>query len=304
MQKTAHLALSTRIKDGLNAVLKIAGLQVSTTKLDRLEQARLEKLVAHEHWAAAPFQDGLCFEPDCYFNFLRTVCAPYAPDWGSFPSTADAVSNGYFSQNGWFESIGAEVLYSVVRHFRPRTILEIDGGHSSRLARRAIDDGQLGTRLVCVDPSPRVEVRSCADEHIQSAVEDLPLSGLTQRLGANDVLFIDSSHVITSGGDVPYLYLQVLPRLSPGVLVHAHDIFLPFEYPQEFVVKKRWGWNEQYLLHALLIGNSGLEITWPSCYMWQLHRAAVQNVIPSERSSPPPSSFWMVKKCDVSEGGI
>jgi hypothetical protein len=297
MQRRVSPALSTQIKDGLNAVLKIAGLQVSTTKLDRLEQARLERLVAHEHWAAAPFHDGLSFEPDRYFNFLRTVCAPYAPDWGALPRTADAVGNGYFLQNGWFESIDAEVLYSVIRHFRPRTILEIGSGHSSRLARRAIDDGQFGTRLVCVDPRPRVEVRSCADEHIMSAVEELPVAALTERLAANDVLFIDSSHVIATGGDVPYLYLQVLPRLSPGVLIHAHDIFLPFEYPQEFVVKERWGWNEQYLLHALLIGNSGLEIIWPSCYMWQLHRAAVQNVIPSERSSPPPSSFWMLKKC-------
>lgn len=297
MQRTVSAALSTQIKDGLNAILKIAGMKVSTTKLDRLEQARLEKLVAHEHWAAGPFQEGLPFEPDRYVNFLRTVCAPYAPDWGSFPRTADTAANGYFLQNGWFESIDAEVLYSVVRHFRPRTILEIGSGHSSRLARRAIHDGRLGTSLVCVDPSPRVGVRSCADEHIQSAVEDLPPSDWTQRLGANDVLFIDSSHVITTGGDVPYLYLQVLPRLRPGVLIHAHDIFLPFEYPQEFVVKERWGWNEQYLLQALLIGNSGLEIIWPSCYMWQLHRAAVQKVVPWERSSLPPSSFWMLKKC-------
>src|ERR1700683_2195985 len=107
MQKTTRLAPSTRIKDGLNAVLKIAGLQVSTTKLDRLEQARLEKLVDHEHWAAAPFQDGLCLEPDRSLSFLRTVCARYAPDWGSFPRTADAVGDGYFLQNGWFESIDA-----------------------------------------------------------------------------------------------------------------------------------------------------------------------------------------------------
>src|SRR5208282_6319399 len=98
------------------------------------------------------------------------------------------------------------------------------------------------------------------------------------------------------GGDVPYLYLQVLPQLSPGVLIHVHDIFLPFEYPQEFVVKERWGWTEQYLLHALLMGNAGFEIIWPSCYMWQFHRAAVQDVICSERSFPPPSSFWMLKK--------
>jgi len=296
MQKTAHLAPSTRIKDGLNAVLKIAGLQVSTTKVDRLEQVRLEKLVAHEHWAVAPFQDGLCFEPDHYVNFLRTVCAPYASDWGSFPRKADAVGNGYFLENGWFETIDAEVLYSIIRHFRPSTMLEIGSGHSSRLARRAIDDGQLGTRLVCVDPKPRVEVSSCADEHITSVVEELPVAVLTQRLAANDVLFIDSSHVITTGGDVPYLYLQVLPQLSPGVLIHVHDIFLPFEYPQEFVVKERWGWTEQYLLHALLMGNAGFEIIWPSCYMWQFHRAAVQDVICSERSFPPPSSFWMLKK--------
>ena len=296
MKISPRPALSTQIKDSINVVLRIAGLQVSSTLIERREKERLERLVAKGHWSGARFQEGLSLNPDRYLTFLRTVCEPHRSDFAGFPDTAEAAGGEYFLRNGWFESIDAEVLYSVIRHFRPRTILEIGSGHSSRLARRAIDDGQLGTRLVCLDPSPRVEVRSCADEHIQSAVEDLPLSGLTQRLGANDVLFIDSSHLITTGGDVSYLYLQVLPRLSPGVLIHAHDIFLPFEYPQEFVVKERWGWNEQYLLHALLIGNSGLEIIWPSCYMWQLHRAAVQNVIPSERFSPPPSSFWMLKK--------
>ena len=130
----------------------------------------------------------------------------------------------------------------------------------------------------------------------QSPVEDIPASELADRLGPNDLLFIDSSHVITTGGDVLYLYLQVLPRLRPGVLVHAHDIFLPFEYPQEFIVKERWGWNEQYLLYALLIGSPDFEILWPSCCMWQSHLDQVRDVIVAEKSFPPPSSFWLRKK--------
>jgi Methyltransferase domain len=276
-------------------VLNCAGMQLGTTRLERLEQARLNKLAAGGHWATAPFQWGLGLEPHRYLEFLQKVCGPYRSDLSDLPNE-DIGDDGYFRSNGWFESIDADVLYGVVRYFRPARIIEIGSGHSSRLAARAICDGGLATKLVCVDPGPRVEIRRCADEYIQSPVEELPVAELAERLDANDLLFIDSSHVITTGGDVPYLYLQVLPHLRPGVLVHAHDIFLPFEYPQEFIVGQRWGWNEQYLLYALLIGNSDFEILWPSCYMWQSHQHQVRNVIVAEKSFPPPSSFWLRKK--------
>jgi predicted O-methyltransferase YrrM len=288
-------AVSTQIKDGLNTFLNTTGLQISTTRADRLEQTRLEKLVARGHWNTAPFSEGLLLNPERHLAFLKSVCEPYSSELAALP-VADLGAEDFFRNNEWFESVDADVLYGVIRHFRPARIIEIGSGYSSRLATRAICDGELATKLICVDPSPRVEIRRCAHEFIQSPVEDLSASELAERLDANDLLFIDSSHVITTGGDVPYLYLQVLPRLRPGVLVHAHDIFLPFEYPQEFTVKQRWGWNEQYLLYALLIGNTDFEILWPSCYMWQSHQDQVRNVIIAEKSFPPPSSFWLRKK--------
>ena len=287
-------AVSTQIKDGLNTVLNPAGLQISTLKAERLEQARLEKLVATGHWTLPQFSAGLAFDPKQHLDFLRSVCEPCCEELSALP-LADAGTEQFYRNNGWFESVDADVLYGVVRNFAPAQVIEIGSGHSSRLTAQAIRDGRLATRLVCVDPCPRVEIRRYADEFIESPVEDLPFNELADRLNPGDVLFIDSSHLIKSGGDVVYLYLQVLPRLRPGVVIHAHDIFLPFEYPQEFVVKERWGWSEQYLLHALLMNNRNFEILWPSCYMWQMHREAVCRDLPLQDTPLSPSSLWLRK---------
>jgi predicted O-methyltransferase YrrM len=285
-------AVSTQIRDGLNTVLNPAGLQISTLKAERLEQARLEKLVARGHWGLPQFSEGLALDPVQHLEFLESICEPYREQLLTLPVT-DPGTEQFYRNNGWFESVDADVLYGVVRKLAPAQVVEIGSGHSSRLTAQAIRDGRLATRLVCVDPCPRVEIRHCADEFIESPVEDLPFNELADRLKPGDVLFIDSSHLIKSGGDVVYLYLQVLPRLRPGVLIHAHDIFLPFEYPQEFVVKKRWGWSEQYLVHALLMNNRNFEILWPSCYMWQMHREALRGMVPAEKADPPPSSLWL-----------
>lgn len=287
-------AVSTQIKDGLNTMLNPAGLQVSTLKTERLEQARLEKLVAKGHWRSPHFSEGLAFEPERYLDFLRAVCGPYREQLFTLP-LADPGTEQFYRNNGWFESVDADVLYGVVRNFSPAQVVEVGSGHSSRLTAQAIRDGHLATRLICVDPSPRVEIRRCADEFIESPVEDLPFNELADRLKSGDVLFIDSSHLIKSGGDVVYLYLQVLPRLQPGVLIHAHDIFLPYEYPQEYVMKQRWGWSEQYLVHALLMNNRNFEILWPSCYMWQIHREAVCGILSVQETLSAPSSLWLKK---------
>lgn len=287
-------AVSTQIKNSLNTFLNIAGLRISTTRAERREQSRLEKLVARGHWKTAPFSEGFLVNPEQHLAFLRSVCGPYRSELAALPVT-NLGAEDFFRNNQWFESVDADVLYGVVRHFAPAQIIEVGSGYSSRLAVRAIRDGHLQTKLVCVDPCPRVEVQGCANEFVQSPLEELPASELPDRLNPGDVLFIDSSHLIVSGGDVVYLYLQVLPRLRPGVLIHAHDIFLPFEYPLEFVLNEHWGWGEQYLVHALLLGNRNFEVLWPSCYMWQMHREKVREVIPVEKSFPPPSSLWMRK---------
>ena len=95
---------------------------------------------------------------------------------------------------------------------------------------------------------------------------------------------------------MPYLCLEVLPNLRPGVYIHFHDIFLPFDYPQHWVVDSKCGWNEQYLLHALLANNPLYQIIWPSRYMWTQYRDDILRVIPCDPGRTSPSSLWL-KKC-------
>lgn len=294
MQKRANTAASTQIKNGLNTFLNTVGLQVNTTRVDRIERARLQKVVARGHWDSAPFSEGLSLNPEHYLALLKTVCVPYEQELRALP-LAPAPNDQFYRNNGWFGSVDADLLYGIVRHFAPGQVLEIGSGHSTRLTAKAIADAHLPTRLICVDPCPRVDIRRCADEFIQSPVEELPVHELSERLRPGDVLFIDSSHLVRTGGDVVYLYLQVLPRLRPGVVIHAHDIFLPFEYPEPFVIEQQWGWGEQYLLHALLMGNPGFEILWPSYYMWRLHGDLVREMLRVSKDAPAPSSLWLRK---------
>src|SRR5437016_432608 len=140
LKASAKPAFSTQIKNRINAVLNFAGLQLNTTLSERLEQQRLKHLVSKGHWSRARFQQGLSFNSEEYLNFLHTVCEPYRLDFDILPETAVKGSEEYFVRNSWFESVDAEVLYSVIRHFKPRTIVEIGSGYSSRLMRRAIDD--------------------------------------------------------------------------------------------------------------------------------------------------------------------
>jgi hypothetical protein len=139
-----------------------------------------------------------------------------------------------------------------------------------------------------------VEVAAHVTEHIRSTVEDLDSNFIIESLGPGDLLFIDSSHKIITGGDVPYLFLEVLPRLQQKVLIHVHDIFLPLDYPEEAVLPG-WNWSEQYLVHAFLSFNEAFEILWPARYMWANHQRSVLNVIPAAESVFPPSSLWLEK---------
>ena len=144
-------------------------------------------------------------------------------------------------------------------------------------------------------------------EHVQQL--DL---GLFETLHAGDILFIDSSHVVSTGSDVVQEYLQILPRLKPGVLVHVHDIFLPSDYPRKAVLDNLWFWSEQYLLQAFLSFNHEFEILWSASAMQLSHAGVLDECFPNwgnsyadipvcQRRFIPtrdgnrvwPSSFWM-----------
>jgi predicted O-methyltransferase YrrM len=183
----------------------------------------------------------------------------------------------------------------VLRRFQPGNVVEVGSGFSTRVMRRAIKDGNLATRITSIDPHPNTNVQPYADEYIKAPVEDVEIARILKLLSAGDILFIDSSHTVKTGGDVPYLFLEVLPRLKPGVLIHIHDVFLPFDYPEQWVLND-WGWTEQYLVHAFLAYNRTFEILWPARYMWQHHQETIIEIIPSAAvAGSCPTSLWLKK---------
>lgn len=146
----------------------------------------------------------------------------------------------------WFPALDGAMAYSLVRSRRPRRVIEVGSGHSTRILARALGDAG---ELLAIDPAPRAEIAGLPSVRIVAKTLQAAPPDLFDTLAAGDVLFIDSSHILMPGSDVDLLLNRVLPRLPSGVLVHVHDIFLPFDYPAA------WGWrnyNEQQGVAPLL----------------------------------------------------
>jgi hypothetical protein len=185
-------------------------------------------------------------------------------------------------------------------------VLEIGSGWSTLLSMRALEanradgGGDQAARLTAIEPYPYAFVRDAVAarpdyaEMLDEQVQGLPLDMFCS-LGEGDILFIDSSHVLRIGSDVQYEFLEILPRLRPGVLVHVHDIFLPGEYPRDWVLgPEHRFWNEQYLLQAYLIGNARAEVVWGSSWMHRRHPEALEKAFGSyDRGTRFPGSFWL-----------
>jgi hypothetical protein len=167
----------------------------------------------------------------------------------AFPRTAETTSAAPFWDNGWFQGIDIVALYSLVALRKPPLYVEIGSGQSTRVVRRAITDQRLSTRIVSLDPEPRSEIDALCDERVRSPLEDCDLE-LFKRLAAGDVLFFDGSHRCFQNSDVTVFFLEVLPLLPPGVLVHIHDVWLPFDYAPAFTDRY---YSEQYLLAVYLL---------------------------------------------------
>ncbi len=259
---------------------------------------------------------GCRMDLEAQLSFAREIISCYQDEY-RFPQQA-ASETGYHYNNGYFETFDAEVAYSLVRHKKPARIIEIGAGFSTRVMAAALQanvdrDGVVG-ELISIDPYPvRMPNRGLGDfvTVIQKPVQDLDI-GLFDCLEDGDILFIDSSHVVGVGSDVVCEYLEIMPRLHPGVLVHLHDIFLPADYPRKSVLQHLWFWSEQYLLQAFLSFNTSFEVLWASSAMHLAHADALESIFPqwknSFRNMPKgkrrfvpsldgeriwPSSFWM-----------
>ena len=159
--------------------------------------------------------------------------------------------------NGFFSGFDAAVYYSLIRHLKPQRIIEIGGGYSTQLAAKAL---RGNGKLICIEPYPeRLNGVGPSVELIQKRVEEIDVDFFSC-LEAGDILFIDSSHAVKFGGDVCYEFLQLLPRLAPGVWIHVHDIFFPHDYPAEWLIERRMAFNEQYLLEAFLSFNEKFQV--------------------------------------------
>ena len=150
---------------------------------------------------------------------------------------------------GAITSFDCLALYGMMRRHRPQTYLEIGSGMTTCFARQAANDFKCGTRIISVDPQPRQEIDSICDEVIRDGLETCDLS-VFNRLGSGDILFLDGSHRSFMNSDVTVFFIDVLPILKPGVIVHIHDILLPWDYPESF---KYWYWNEQYMLAVYMM---------------------------------------------------
>jgi len=253
-----------------------------------------------EVWAVRSELPGVDLNETGGLKLLRSTLAKYAPELADVPREEGKPGQYYFN-NPAFRSVDATVLYSLVRDGKPKRIVEIGNGYSSLVIDLALSRNEAGaTDYVSIDPYPPKYLDHMTNKPrmIAKPVQEVPLS-VFEGLEAGDILFIDSTHVARIGSDVVYEYLEILPRLSPGVLVHIHDIFLPGEYPETWIKESRFFWNEQYLLQAFLTFNDRFRVTWPGHCMHLRHGPAMAAVISnySSAASPveSPASFWIVR---------
>ncbi len=166
--------------------------------------------------------------------------------------------------NGFMPGMDTAVLYTIVASGDVGTYLEMGSGNSTKIVRRAIEDNGKPTRVVSIDPQPRAEIDQLCDVVLRTPAEDVDPSVVSQ-LTSGDVLFIDNSHRSFMNSDVTMAFLELLPRIPSGVLVHIHDVFLPDDYPPQW--EDRW-YNEQYLLATFLLGgHRGYEILFPAWFV-------------------------------------
>jgi hypothetical protein len=235
---------------------------------------------------------------------LDRLSTTYGQEYEAWPTTGNGLPPwAYYLDNPQFGRIDAEILYGMVRTLKPRRMIEIGGGHSSKLASAAIvrtrsEDPAYDCDYMTIEPYPSDYLRQGFPgfgKLIDRRVQEVPLS-VFAALGEGDILFIDTSHILATGSDVWWEFCEVLPRVGPGVTVHVHDIFSPAEYPKHQVKDWLHFFNEQYLLQAFLTFNDCHEVLWGSSFMHLFHDRELEAAFGPYKGRHAglwPSSFWI-----------
>ena len=208
----------------------------------------------------------------------------------------EPILSDYEFGNGTYEWSDAQTLFGMLRHLKPSRVMEIGSGastHIIELARAANGRDGRPLRHTTFDPFGGWHEMGVPEG---MEIEPIPAEQLdpelVDELGSGDVLFVDTTHTVKTGGDVQHIILSLLPRLAPGVHVHFHDIFLPYDYPRDWVIEERRAWAEQYLLEAFLAYNDRFEVVLPLGALLRKREADFLEAIP--RHGPGGAgAFWI-----------
>jgi predicted O-methyltransferase YrrM len=244
-----------------------------------------------------PGEDGVRLDAEAQHHFLTALAeAARSFDWGADRQPGKR----FWYKNGFFPYGDALALVTMIAKFGPRRIIEVGSGFSSAVMLDVNDRRSDPKMSLCfIEPNPeRLEGLLTASDRksarlVVAPVQQVPLSEF-DTLEANDILFIDSSHVSKAGSDVNYLLFEVLPRLRGGVLVHFHDVFFPFEYPLSWLKEGR-AWNELYLLRAFLQYNDTFDVVLFNNFVARRFGDDLAARVPLATVDPP-SSIWLQKK--------
>lgn len=175
----------------------------------------------------------------------------------------DAVTDPGWN-NDFVPGLDIILLYTILATHKPKQYIEIGSGTSTKVAAKAKKEQGINCTITCIDPHPRKEIKSVADEWLSEPLQQTPLS-VFEKLEAGDVLFFDGSHLLHANSDVQFFFMEVLPRLKKGVIVQVHDVFLPYDYPLNMCVRF---YAEQYMLATAVLSNPAkYEIVAPAFYM-------------------------------------
>ena len=247
-------------------------------------------------WERRSALRGIHFDLDEQLAWIEAELAAAMREFAP-PERATGRPGEYALENPSYGRVGADLLHGVVRGLRPRRIVELGSGHSTLImaaaAERNCGEG-AETELRSFDPFPTVAQPGLPGlaslERIPA--QDVPLEVFAS-LASGDVLFVDTTHTVKLGSDVNRIVLDVLPLLAPGVLVHVHDIFLPYEYPRAWHEVSGFHWGEQYLLQAFLSGNRDFEVLAATFALSRERPEAMARLAPTWREGATASAFWL-----------
>jgi len=212
-----------------------------------------------------------------------------------------SASRRYYVDNPWFGFGSAFSLYAMLRRFKPKHVIEVGSGYSSAVMLDTSDRFLNGSvEFTFVDPFNERLLSVLRDsDHarckiVEDVVQNVPVS-MFEELELNDFLFVDSSHVSKVGSDVNYIFFSVLPAIQSGVIIHVHDVYWPFEYPESWIVNKRLAWNEAYVLRAFLQYNDGFEIVQFNNFLACRFSGLLEEHMPKFLAAPG-GSFWLRKR--------